>query len=741
MAKIFSQLEKAQLENTTSDTASHPKGMITYRTDLNQAKVSNGTAYKLLIDEDSSQTLSNKTYASPITSGAITSAQTTTPASPSAGSNKFYFKADDKLYTLNSAGTETLVGSGGGGGVKNLITNGNADDTSSSIFIPYADAAATRPVDGTGGSPTVTTSVTSTVPLDGVKSYLLTKPASNVQGQGWAVPFTVDPAYRAKSLKISADFIVNSGTFVAGSNGASPTDGDLIWTVYDVTNSVIIEPSNIKMFSQSSTISDKFEATFQTSATGASYRLIAHVASTSALAFELKVDNITVSPSNYVYGSPITDMQPWPITPTGSWTGGNATYTGKYSRNGDRMSGQLDIELTGAPTGTTLTLNMLPFVIDTAKLVQSSNLVIGDIAYRSAGNYYHGKVLATSSTTLRCIQLTSPTTSAVVMGTDITATSPGTFTTGDFVRITFRDVPIVGWSSSVQMSDSYDSRLISTRIYKNGTQTYSTLTKLTSFTVDSDKTGMWDATNNRFNILSPGDYQLFSNLYSTAATTANQQLAYKVNGGTTMYYGNAPNTSGAINASMGGSDIIPGLKAGDYVEIYGYSDASVTVQSGITASRFSLSRIASPQTISATETIVASYGVASGQTLTAAAIIKGDTKVVDTHGAYNTSTGVYTVPAAGLYRISHTFFSITATSAWNVQIRKNSSAVTSTDTIPQYSGGTSIVNNRSMNAPLTPYIGFFNADDTIDFYNSSAIATGNLYASSAANYFTIERIK
>jgi len=290
--KVFGQLEKAQLENTTSDTASHPKGMITYRTDLNQAKVSNGTSYKLLIDEDSTQTLSNKTYASPSITGALNAAQTTTPANPASGENKLYFKADGKLYTLDAAGNEALVGSGGGG-VKNLITNGNADDTSSSIFVPYADAASTRPVDGTGGSPTVTTSMTTSTPLDGAKSFLLTKPASNVQGQGWSVPFTVDPAYRAKSLKISVDYIVNSGTFVAG---GTSTESDIIWYIYDVTNSQLIEPSNIKMFSNNSSISDKFEATFQSSSTGSSYRLIAHVQSVSALAYELKVDNITVSP-------------------------------------------------------------------------------------------------------------------------------------------------------------------------------------------------------------------------------------------------------------------------------------------------------------------------------------------------------------------------------------------------------------------------------------------------------------
>ena len=46
--------------------------------------------------------------------GGLTMVQITTPANPASGSNKLYFKSDNKLYSLTSAGTETEIGAGGG---------------------------------------------------------------------------------------------------------------------------------------------------------------------------------------------------------------------------------------------------------------------------------------------------------------------------------------------------------------------------------------------------------------------------------------------------------------------------------------------------------------------------------------------------------------------------------------------------------------------------------------------------
>lgn len=637
MAKIYGQLEKAQLENTTSDTASHPKGMITYRTDLNQAKVSNGTTYKLLIDEDSTQTLSNKTYANPLITGAITSAQTTTPANPASGENKLYFKADGKLYTLDSSGNEAIVGSGTGG-VKNLITNGNADDTSSSIFVPYADAASTRPVDGTGGSPTVTTSMTTSTPLDGAKSFLLTKPASNVQGQGWSVPFTVDPAYRAKSLKISVDYIVNSGTFVAGGTGV---ESDVILYIYDVTNSQLIEPSNIKILSNSTTLSDKFEATFQSSATGSSYRLIAHVQSVSALAYELKVDNITVSPQTYVFGTPVTDWVPYTATVAGFGTISSSNF--EWRRVGDSV--QVKGRFTsGTSTATAATIS-LPngIIVDSTKVPNQEEL----------GEWH------TNSTATSGFLFVSPggNTMNMSIGTGLNNNLGNAIAaSGGVVVFSSFSIPISGWSSSVQMSDSADTRVVSAILRKTSNQNTvgPAPVKITYQSADNQTHGQADTTNSRINVPVSGVYNVKGTVTINCGTgNGSGYLTVYKNGVGTNYQ----TTIGCINSTRVQLNInvdIP-LKSGDYIELFFGTDANTF---NIEASNFSLTRVSGPSAIAASESITAKATTSSTAITTGATTVVVFSSVAfDTHNQYSTSTGKYTVPVSGKYQISGAIYS------------------------------------------------------------------------------------
>jgi hypothetical protein len=460
--------------------------------------------------------------------------------------------------------------------------------------------------------------------------------------------------------------------------------------------------------------------------------------------YELKVDNITVSPSNYVYGTPITDWQSYTPTVT-HYSGGvtNSTTTGRWRRVGDNI--ELDLKTLFSNTSAAFNglLYSLPagLSVDTTKINNLSFYGVGTVADTGTTNFIGGvRYYYSSGDKIEIQYENSGSAGAGDSYSVITNTAPFTFNNTDYVQGTIK-LPIVGWSSSVQMSDSYDARLISTRIYKNGTQTYSTLTKLTSFTVDSDKTGMWDASNNRFNIQSPGDYQLFGNLYSTAATTANQQLAYKVNGGTTMYYGNAPNTSGAVDASMSGSDIIPNLKAGDYVEIYGYADASVTAQSGITASRFSLMKIASPQTISASESITCKYTTTAGSSFTdgVAAIVDFGTKEFDSHSAVTTGgSWKFTAPVSGVYTINgHIGFNIPSSTRYQITalLRKNG-----TETNRCLISTTQNSANTAMGLPFT-FMLKLNAGDYIDLQAiQDSGASRNLLTNAGLNAINIVRI-
>lgn len=555
--------------------------------------------------------------------------------------NLVYGTDTKKAYIDN--GTDLIAVGSGSGGAVNLITDGDAENAISSIFVPYKDAAASRPVDGVGASADVTTAVTSTAPLTGAKSFTITKDAVNRQGQGWSIPFTVPLSMQAKVLQIEVDYIVNSGTFVAGSSSA---DSDVIWYLYDITNSTLIEPSSIKVLSSSSTLSDKFRSTFQTSATGTSYRLIAHVATTSAAAYELKVE-ASVSPSVYVYGTPITDWASYTTGCTGAWVT-NTTYTCKKRRVGDNYEYNIKLATSGAPTATALLIN-IPDTVDTAKINSTisyaSALENSSIAYDS-GNGYPVKVSYYSATQVAVTNNVSP---QALVAHNV----PFTFGAGDEINIRF-SLPIVGLSSSVQMSDSADTRVVSFIGTSTGTTATANVTNLL-FTTVKDSHGAWNGSV--YTVLVAGDYLINGSLVSPSANT----VAIYLNG---SVYKNLIYNVGTAGGS--GSQIIPDLKAGDTISIR--SNVSQTFAARVDDT-FCISRISGPSAIAASEIVAAKYNLAAASSITNGSQINFSTKIEDTHGAVTTGASwKFTAPIAGLYSISTLQ---NANAAHNYQLYKN----------------------------------------------------------------------
>lgn len=624
----------------------------------------------------------------------------------------------------------SATGTGGSSsGDENLVTDGNAESAGASIFTPYADAAGTRPVDGTGGSPSVTTAVNSTNPINGTKDYTLIKGATNRQGDGWAATVSIPLAYRAKSLKVKIKYLVTSGTFVAGNNGGSPADGDVIWYFYDITNSKLVEPSNIKMFSNSTTVSDMYEATVQFDYNTASVRLIAHVASTSASAYTLQIDDVTLTPNTFTFATPVTDWTTYTPTFTGF---GTVTLTEAFWRRvGDSIEtkGRFTCGtstgvagLISLPSGSTIdTIKETTTAISGGKLVNNSN----------TGNY---PVLVTGGeTNIKFGNVGGPSGLGAALGTALGAS-------GEAISWHSGPIPITGLSSSVQMSESADTRQEYFSATKTGNQSINniTATKISFDSITNDTHGFWDSGNNRYVVRTAGVYNLGGAIGWAANATGFRQVSYSINGGTAEVVSMIPSV-GAGDATINGfAATTPYLNAGDYIELYGYQSSGGALNASFNLARFRISRQASPQAIAAVEKINMRYTTTAGQSLaTGDTTLAWPTKDYDSHLMLSSNTTV-TIKAAGVYAIHAVLHVPAGASGLSTQLfklLKNGTIVTECNYAKTYVVG--VADKYEVYDELNLIAG-----DTLTVVYNNGFGVGAIPASTVAghNSFKVHRI-
>lgn len=612
-----------------------------------------------IVLSSATQSLRNKTFLD-----AVTLSEVSTPSTPSSGYGKVYFKSDGFLYQINDAGTESKVGAGGGGGINYIDDNPDAESATTG-WVAYDDGddgGSTNPVNGTGGAAVGTTITrTSTNPLRGTNSFVMT-PAADA-GEGVSYDFTIDRADLAKVLKISFDFETDTLT---------TEDYFSVW-IYDKDATTLIQPVPYKLPAVTANTPHKFESEFQTSATSTNYRLIIHQAVTTTIV--VKFDNVFVGPDSKTLGVPVTDWVSYTPTVTGLGTISNEGFY--WKRVGDSISIKGTL-VAGTVAGTTLSISLPTGVsIDSSKNPSSTNTASHGYLYNttSVGGFYPSNSTgpfvvfsdtAASSTLLYVSEGNSGARFAKANGDAILGNT-------ERLRIEADNIPVVGWSSSTVLSSDSDTRVIDfgARLITAG-QTLGTSAEEVIFnTTRFDTHGAYNTSTGRFTAPISGKYHFDSNLLITmGGTAATNMSVYFLKNGTGgqlgTWYSDAFTNSKSYTIKIA-ADI--DLNAGDYVSVW-VSTTGQTVTASFNAnnddSAFYGHRVSGPAQIAASESVNVIYQGSTGTTVgTSVGNIIYNTKVKDSHSAYNATTGVFTAPISGIYSFSIADFVMTQSSVVN----------------------------------------------------------------------------
>jgi hypothetical protein len=526
------------------------------------------------------------------------------------------------------------------GGI-NYITNYTADKDTVG-WATYADAAQSRPVDGTGGTANITWTRSTSTPLRGVGKFVLTKDAVNRQGQGVSYDFTIDRADLAKPLQISFDYELISGTFNGSTDPA--TDSDIIVYIYDVTNNALIEPAGRLIEPIITGQTYRYRGTFQTSSNSTSYRLILHTATNSASAYTLGFDDFYVGPQVVSNGAVVTDWQSYTPTISGFGTPTNVSFF--FRRVGD------SIEIKGDFTSGTTTATAASITLPSGLTIDANK------ALTNFGGFYGYSLRSNSGATTRkrsSMQANSTTGNLVYFANDdnTASGSPGTAllganycVAGELISVFITNLPIQGWSSNVQVSSDTDTRVVSF-VGRVGPQSLTgNTTNVSTSSVLKDSHGAWNGSV--YTVPVSGDYEVSAFLYSV---TASFSYAVWIDGSAYAWL----SYSGIGNGGSNGRAILPNLKAGQQISIR--SNVNTSLQND-TLQTINISRISGPSQIAASETVAGYANHSWAQNITNGlpyTTLTGWTTISDTHGIFNAANGVLTVNRSGFIDLSFTF--------------------------------------------------------------------------------------
>lgn len=536
-----------------------------------------------VVGTSDAQDLSNKTFTNPV----ILEEQASSPSTPSSGDRKLYSKTDGKLYHKGSDGVERKVGSGSGASV-NYHEDYDCDDISK---VSVYDDGGAVPTDGAGGTTSVTATLETSAPLAGTGSYKLSKGASNLQGEGWAVNSSALDDLEAGgpnaiwinfSYKTSANYASGDVTVYAYRVGSSTLEAVNTFQGSSFTNSLPAAPNG-----------STYAGWITASSSDTSIRLILHVASTNATAYDIHVDRLSIGPQSVVQSGIMSDWQSY--TPTYGGVGTVSSAYALWRRVGD------SIEVTGRFTTGTTTSSAVSISLPNSYTIDATKITASNLAGLADANI-------SSATLMGFCTLAVPGASSIALGErtsaqSLIATSIIGTAIGDAVVTTYSfRAPITGWTSGNTMSTAELAvRNARARYSTNAGQSISTATTtIVNFEDKSYDTHNAVTTGGSWKFTAPatGYYKVTSRLLFTNTSNWNAgefaQFSLYKNGSVYSQLDYVDNyfTGTAMFGSVRGSDTVY-LVAGDYIDIriYQNTGSALTIDSAATFTYVSIEQL------------------------------------------------------------------------------------------------------------------------------------------------------
>lgn len=570
------------------------------------------------------------------------------------GSNKISLKAPaslsgDTTYTLpedgpanavlqtDASGTLSWTTGVGSGGI-NYITNYDAA-TDTTGWATYDDGASADPVDGTSGSPsTLTFTRNTSSPLRGTADFDLAKSAADGQGEGVSYDFTIDSTDQAKILRISFDYTVS----------ADYADDDMRVQIYDVTNSAIIQTVGRDI--KATSLKGKHIAEFQTAPNSTSYRLILHVSSTNASAYQLNFDNVEVGPREIATGSRS-------IIAEGKGNGG-----GSVTANTTNIDFTETLDNTGSFDGTTFTAPK-----------SGSYHIAGAVAVTAATGlsiqaYINGSAdVVLGNLDLPIIPIAG--TVNLTKGDALTIRSTATRTLSN--NTSNHHISITSVGGNAEVSTDFGNRIITAKGKSTNGQTVTNGSPVIFETVSFDTTASYDNTTGFFTVPESGFYRVSAGVRNNSASSTFMAVAVD---------GSAVEQGSSTSDEVVTVSTTVEVTKGQTISIENNTGVSVTLSTQAQSNYFLVEKIQSPQTLIGSETVAAKYNSNSAQSIpnVTDTVVNFEDNVIDTHGAVTTgSSWAFTAPVSGIYKCSAQAYTGVGNN-WDVdesffvKIRKNS---------------------------------------------------------------------